>query len=656
MKPTLRASLGLTLLWIALFVLSACQTVPSERRASGLPPAATLPPGDLATAKKAEDAGEYVVAAREYRRLAQTAGAPQRQDYAMKAVEALLKAGQVREARDEIAAIDVHGLDPGFLGRKQILEARVASAEGQHEQAIAFLTQAERAGHLEPDLLAQIYLVRSQEELALGHPLRAARNLIGRERYIVGKDQIAANEERLWQTLTGVDTQRLQQERAGATDLVLIGWLDLALAGAHNPPGSPQLARAVEDWRRAHPNHPASEDFLHSLIGSAPALLGRVERVALLLPLTSEYTPAAQAVRDGFIAMQTVDPDPAKPQVKVYDIGADAAQAPAFYAQAVQDGAQLVVGPLGVEATDQVVKHGLTAPTLLLTHIDGDIAGSERRVYQFGLPPEQEARQAAERAYLDGRRRVAVLYPNSPLGQRLATAFNDYWQRLGGVVVAQQAYTPQQGDYAEPVKLLLSIDKSEARKADLEKLLRTRIKLDPRPRNDIDSIFFAGDARQGRLIKPQFNYFRAGRIPVYATSYVFSGKADPTVDTDLDGVMFGDMPWMIAANPRIETLRSQLQSNWPYAHTPLDRLFALGVDAYALIPQLDRLSTEGAARYNGVTSGLSIERYGELHRQLLWARFRRGVPQLLDTFLPYKGQFQTDDGNRTPNAAASSRP
>jgi outer membrane PBP1 activator LpoA protein len=85
-----------------------------------------------------------------------------------------------------------------------------------------------------------------------------------------------------------------------------------------------------------------------------------------------------------------------------------------------------------------------------------------------------------------------------------------------------------------------------------------------------------------------------------------------------------------------------LQPSWPYAQTGLDRLFALGVDAYAVIPHLNRLSSENAVRFGGVTSGLSLGRGGRLHRQLLWAQFRKGVPVLVDTFFRHKGQFDIE--------------
>jgi hypothetical protein len=197
----------------------------------------------------------------------------------------------------------------------------------------------------------------------------------------------------------------------------------------------------------------------------------------------------------------------------------------------------------------------------------------------------------------------------------------------------------------------MGIDQSEARRQALEARLHTRLKFEPRPRADIDAIFLAADPRHGRLIKPQLNYHRAHDVPVYATSHIFAGKGDAARDVDLDGIMFGDMPWMLVGDGRVQTLRASLQAGWPYAHSPLDRLYALGMDAYAVIPQLNRISAQNAVRYEGVTSGLSVEMDGRLHRQLLWARFKQGLPRLLDTFLNYKGQFEPQDGKGTANSA-----
>jgi outer membrane PBP1 activator LpoA protein len=109
------------------------------------------------------------------------------------------------------------------------------------------------------------------------------------------------------------------------------------------------------------------------------------------------------------------------------------------------------------------------------------------------------------------------------------------------------------------------------------------------------------------------------------------------------------MPWMLVGDGKIQELRQRLQHDWPYAHTDLDRLYALGVDSYAILPNLNRIGMDSGARFSGVTSGLSLDRNGRLQRQLIWARFSRGVPRLLDTFLRHKGQFGIENDTTIPD-------
>lgn len=636
MKPIFPTPL-LSLCLVALLSLSACQTAPPARgpQAPGpVPTAPGAPPGtDIAAA--AEQQGQYVLAAREYERLVQSAPVPRRQELQLKVVELLLKAGQIGDARQRLNVIDVQGLAPAFLARKQILQARISLAEGRADHAQRVLNQAEKQQALEPALSAEIYRVRAQVELALGNSLKATQALVVRERYLGSETEIEENHKQLWSVLSAQGRSGLQKDRPAATDPVLAGWIDLALIAVNYPPDSMALAVALDDWKRTHPGHPGLRTIFASLASAAPGLIGPIQRIALLLPLSSDRAQAAQAVRDGFLAMDAANRNPDKPRVQVIDIGPDASQASAFYAAAVAGGAQLVVGPLGLEAAEQVARaNAFTVPTLLLSHVESEI-NSEKPVFQFGLPPEQEASQAAERAYLDGHRRAAVLHPATPWGQRMLNAFVTHWQLLGGTVVVSQAFTPGGTDYSQSVKDLLGVTASEARAQALQNRLRGRIRFEPRPREDIDLVFLAADTKHGRLIKPQLNYFRASQIPVYSTSYIYGGTTDAVHDVDLDGVMFGDMPWMLVAGGRMADLRAKLQPDWPYAHTPVDRLFAFGIDAYGVIPYLNRMQADHALRYKGVTSSLGLEPDGRLHRQLMWARFQRGIPQPLDTNIQY---------------------
>ncbi len=659
MNPTLAQ---LTAGILLLGALAACQ---GQGR---LPGPSTLEPPSSEAAQRAEAGGEHVVAAREYRRLAERAAPPLRQYYEIKAVESLVTAGQVREARELLPRINVAGLDANLGARKRIVDARVAALEGRPEQTIALLNLVERTHNIDPTLLAETYRARAQAEQSLDRPLDAVKSLVEREKHLVVKAELAQNQRQIWLLLQSINRAALTDAAHAARDPLLRGWLELA-QGVDPASDPARTGAAIEAWKKTHAGHPAGE-FVKTLAVPAPAIasIGRVERIALLLPLTSEHALAAQAVRDGFLAMHAASNRPDKPAVKVYDIGANPAQAPLTYGAAVRDGAQLVVGPLGLEAVDQVVKRGaFEVPTLLLSHAGqepqcrgtqgcaGTAAGQSanipgRAVFQFGLPAEQEAVQAAERAYLDGHRQAASLTANTASGQRLARAFADAWQRLGGLVVSAQTYQPDQSDYADPVKRLLNIDQSEARKHALEAHLKIKLKFEPHPRDDVDFIFLGADAKHARLIKPQINYNRAARLPVYATSHVFTGRGDPGLDADLDGIMFGDMPWILVGDGKIQQLRETLQRDWPYARSSLDRLYALGVDAYAVIPWLNRMGADSGVRFGGVTSGLSLDLDGRLHRQLVWAQFKKGVPQLLDTFFKHKGQFQTDDSAEDPFA------
>lgn len=626
MKPTIPHRLKFLLPFVfGVSCLTACQSQPVASSRDR--------PASLDTAVTAEQRGQPVIAADEYLRLARSAPVPQRQDFQLKAVAALLQAGQIAEARAQIADIDVSRLEPAFGVRKQTLLAGINIAEGKSDRALQILNQAENTRALDPSLLAQIYRVRAQAEGALGNTANAVRALIARERFIVGDAATQANQKEIWALLTMQDRAALEKERALTRDPITQAWLDLAVLVLEHPTGSVALALALDEWKKANPSHPALNTVYPILAGTAPGLIRPPRTIALLLPLSSEYANAARAVQDGFMAMDRANLRADKPEVRVYDIGANAADAPAMYARAQQEGAQFIVGPLGVEAAQQVATaDAAMVPTLLLSHVENE-RGGDVPLLQFGLPPEQEAMQAAERAFLDGRRQAALLYADTNVNQRLVAAFRKHWTRLGGTIVAEQIYPLGAAEYSGPVKRLLNIPASEARRRALESHLRMRLTFAPRARADIDAIFLAADAKHARLIKPQLNYFRASDVPVYTTSQVFSGEPYPAYDADLDGVMFGDMPWILVNDGKMARLRERIQGAWPYAHSPLDRLYALGVDAYAIIPHLNRLLADSNLRFGGVSAGLSVAGDRRLHRQLLWAQFRRGRPRLIDSFI-----------------------
>ena len=435
--------------WLAIPII--CTALLAGCETTRVAPAPAPPPVSMDLAEKAERSGDFLIAAREYTRLAEIALSAQKQDFQLRAVANFLKAGQLREARSQIELINVAALDSSFTARKRILQARIYLTEGGFEKGIRQLDEAGRLRNLSPALLSEINSVRAQAELALDNPVGAVRNLIGREQFLAGREAVAENQKQLWKILVSMPRERLKTEFNIARDPVLSGWLELALITAENAGQILPLQAALDQWKIAHPNHPANETIFGTLMSPTPGISGRIERIALLLPLSSGYSTAAQAVRDGFMGMDAANTNPDKPKIRIYDTGPDPTKTPDIYAQAIDEGAQFVVGPLGREAAEAILKlASIKVPTLMLNHTDTDPGTASKYLFEFGLPPEQEAQQVAERAYLDGHRQAAVLYPKTPWGERMMTAWANHWQRLGGTVVASQSYNELDVDYSIP--------------------------------------------------------------------------------------------------------------------------------------------------------------------------------------------------------------
>ncbi len=143
-------------------------------------------------------------------------------------------------------------------------------------------------------------------------------------------------------------------------------------------------------------------------------------------------------------------------------------------------------------------------------------------------------------------------------------------------------------------------------------------------------MFTAAFPVEARQIRPQLKFFGASALPLYATSHVFTGKPDADRDGDMDGIVFGDMPWALTADSRQQAVREAVHRYWPERSGNYKRLFALGVDAYNIIPHLERLRAYRFERFHGETGSLRIDEADRVRRQLIWARFDNGIPRVIE--------------------------
>jgi len=287
------------------------------------------------------------------------------------------------------------------------------------------------------------------------------------------------------------------------------------------------------------------------------------------------------------------------------------------------------VGPRTKENVKKLGSSGkLTVPTLALNTVDTGNWITPKNLYQFGLSPLDEARQAAERAWQDGHAKIITIYPQGNWGKSVDSTFENKWQSLGGTIVSSLAY-PTNGNLRDSIEQLMDVNQSVSRSKRLSKILGEKVKSVPRRRGDVDAIFLVATPNIARQIRPLLKFYFAGNIPVYSTSAVYSGHPSPRKDRDLDGIRFDDMPFVLADTAKMRTARQGAAKLWPNSYRRYPKLYAMGVDAYTIVSQLNRLSALPQFGIAGLTGTLYMDSNHVIHRQLLWAQFRGGVPRLL---------------------------
>jgi uncharacterized protein len=588
-------------------------------------PRPTEPPVDPAEAIALEQAGETREAGRLYLRLAAGTREPQRTELTLRGLELLL--AQAPEAADEesvesaLAYLATADLAPQDRVRTRLAEARLALWRDRPEDALAALP-AEVPGV--PAALARgVEETRADAYAALEDWGRLVETHIRLEGWQSDQAGIDTNRAALWDRMLALDRATLMRLETEARDPVTAGWLALARAARGTAPVTEALERALDDWAARYPDHPAAPGQVR-LLREQWAALGRYpDHIAVLLPMSGRLSVVSSAVYEGLMAAYYGLPADARPTLRLYDSGDQPEAAWTLYQQAVDDGADLVIGPLDRHAVTLFAgAESLPVPVLALNHSVQDMA--PEHFYQYGLNPEDEARQAAEHAAIEGHLFALVLAPRNDLGERLGRSFTERFQDLGGMVLSTEFYAPQASDFAGPITRGVGLEESRARHRQLQNVVRRSLEFEPRRRQDLDLVFMVGSPREARLLAPQLRFHRAGDLPVLSTSLAYDGTGDPQADQDLDGVVLADIPWVLGVEVGGAPGRASLSPVLSPASRQLPRLVAMGHDALRLVPLLNHLHERPGERFAGLTGSLYLDESGRIHRQLHWARFQGG--------------------------------
>lgn len=430
----------------------------------------------------------------------------------------------------------------------------------------------------------------------------------------------------IWKALSRLDGRELNDLREDADDLTR-GWLALAELSRSSGGDIQNLFARLDTWRDRHPRHPASRQLPADLLALRDLRGQEVNHIAVFLPESGALSGVAGAIRNGMRTHHLNVVNAGTASVRLSFLDSSHGDLDALYREASNLGAQVVVGPLNKDLVTRLEnQQSVPLPTLALNYGHGQ-RNQASSLFQYGLSAEDEARQAARRAWQDGHRSAAVLVPDNGWGQRVGEAFWDEWQARGGSITNAVRYNPQASATESTRRAVAS----------------------PRP----DMLFLLALPEYARQVPPTLDYYNAGDLPIYATSHLHEGRPQPRLDHDLDGVQFVDIPWQIPeasvggveALPFSESYR-QLRDE---SDSALFRLMAMGVDAYELARRLPQFQAMADSELFGATGTLRQASDGRIQRQLPWARFENGMPApiLMPGLLDRQWDDRQGDG-RTP--------
>jgi len=481
--------------------------------------------------------------------------------------------------------------------------------------------------------------------------------------------------ELIWQQFEGLSQWQLNL-LALDTPPKSEGWLQLTRLANKFIANPEQFQYQLSIWQQKFKSHPANLIAAQLLAQNLNVKV--INNVAVILPLTGKQRSAGQAIQQGILA--SFDNDTNK---KLHFLDSNTLNWYDLNNQLSTYNVDYVIGPLLKSNVDKYIRHtstqaqndsehmlnaskdvfdfntteklssssdssketslasisaidsdaaikrylsseqDLKSVSTLLLNIPADALLSNHHTV-LSMRPEDEASQAAATLSRKNFEHPIVLSQKNIVSKRIAQAFVKQWHRITGDTV-EVVYYDAGNQMQANIKTSLAVDKSAARIAKLKGRLNQSIKTQTRNRRDIDMIYLVGSPQKTRLVKPHIAVNTSPfskTIPVFASSRSHSTKSDYSSNSDLRGLTFTEIPWLLPSEQNID-LASLSQQLWPKRTDGLSRLFAMGYDSYQLISKIPLMQQAPSLQHWGQTGVLKLDENKILTRSLLWGSYKR---------------------------------
>lgn len=444
-----------------------------------------------------------------------------------------------------------------------------------------------------------------------------------------------------WRSLQLASTAQIDQLGAHP-DPTIQGWLKLrAIIDPQNNPkliSSPvETIALLKQWRSEHSDHPA-QALIKPEIDRETAHNLSPKKIGLMLPITGKNQKAAQLIQKALFAtyFQT---RPANQTLSIYDTNQNNV-ATLYNSATTNDHVDTIIGPLTKPDIESLVNaQSITVPTLVLNRT----SSTSEQLTQYSLSAAQESRQLTHDMLLSGYLHPLVISDESPQSQLLSKDFTDAFAQHGGIVAQTD---PINGDLNRAIARALGTSASAQRHRQIQTKSTEQVHTILNKRRDIDSIFFAGDAKQARQLIPLLKYHYSAELPIFATSSIYNSD-NRQKNKDLSSAIFFDTPLSHsqsdtpALGALTQSLMKKMHRNDPNHYFDHHRFYGLGVDAY-LITQTGYLwNILSGYVIHGANGTLSRDSNGMIHRGLTRMAFRDGIAVVDKRYHPVREQWRS---------------
>lgn len=337
---------------------------------------------------------------------------------------------------------------------------------------------------------------------------------------------------------------------------------------------------------------------------------------------SADQQPAAQPQA---VAATTANPSA---ELKIYDTSSQPLDQ--VLAQVQQDGASIVVGPLLKNNVEELMKSNTSLNVLALNQPEQ--VQNRANICYFALSPEDEARDAARHIHEQGKQAPLLLTPRSALGDRVATAFAHEWQQLGGNIVLQQKFgstSELRAGVNGGSGIALTGSPVSASLPQQQGVTIGGLTI-PAPPTDaqisgggkVDAAYIVATPEEIAFIKPMIamrNGSQSG-VTLYASSRSAQGTAGPDFRLEMDGLQYSEIPMLAGSNPALmQQALSSVRNDYSLA-----RLYAMGVDAWALANHFTQMRQVPGFELNGNTGDLTATQDCVINRKLSWLKYQQG--------------------------------